>query len=58
MLQWLPVIPTKMLEFTACARPVALAVDGQARQVLEEEAGVFTPPEDAAALAETLEAMA
>lgn len=49
------VIPSKMLEFMACARPIALAVDGQARQVLEEAAaGVFTPPEDAAALAETL----
>jgi hypothetical protein len=31
------VIPTKMPEFMACARPVILGVDGQARQMLEEE---------------------
>ena len=30
------VIPTKMLEFMSCARPVILGVDGQARQILEE----------------------
>jgi glycosyltransferase involved in cell wall biosynthesis len=29
------VIPTKMLEFMACARPVILAVRGQAKRVLE-----------------------
>ncbi|MGH9494486.1 MAG: glycosyltransferase family 4 protein, partial [Candidatus Sulfotelmatobacter sp.] len=30
------VIPTKMLEFMSCARPVILGVDGQARQMVEE----------------------
>ncbi|MFZ0537441.1 MAG: glycosyltransferase family 4 protein, partial [Candidatus Sulfotelmatobacter sp.] len=33
------VIPTKMLEFMACARPVILGVDGQARAILEEAGG-------------------
>ena len=40
------VIPTKMLEFMACARPVILGVDGQAREILESaRAGVFIDPE-------------
>ena len=30
------VIPTKMLEFMSCARPLILAVDGQARSIVEE----------------------
>ena len=33
------VIPTKMLEFMSCARPVILAVEGQARSILEEAVG-------------------
>src|ERR1700722_16359213 len=33
------VIPTKMLEFMSCARPVILGVDGQARTILEEARG-------------------
>ena len=33
------VIPSKMLEFMACGRPVVLAVDGQARQLLEDAGG-------------------
>jgi len=46
------VIPTKLLEFLACGRPVILGVDGQARQILEEaQAGIYIPPEDADALA-------
>ena len=45
------VIPTKMLEFMSCGRPVILAVDGQAREILEESrGGVFTDPEDARGL--------
>ncbi|MBS1850841.1 MAG: glycosyltransferase family 4 protein [Acidobacteria bacterium] len=45
------VIPTKMLEFMACARPVVLAVDGQARQIVENaHAGVFVEPESASGL--------
>jgi len=45
------VIPTKMLEFMSCARPVILGVDGQARQIVEEAgAGVFVEPENVEAL--------
>ncbi len=45
------VIPTKMLEFMACACPVILAVDGEARQIIEEgKAGIFVEPENAEAL--------
>jgi len=39
------VIPTKMLEFMSCARPVILGVDGEARGILEEaKAGVYVQP--------------
>ena len=45
------VIPTKMLEFMSCARPVILGVDGQARQIVEEAgAGLVIEPENAGAL--------
>ena len=49
------VIPSKMLEFMACGRPVVLAVDGQARQLLEAaNGGLFVQPEDASSLAEAI----
>jgi glycosyltransferase involved in cell wall biosynthesis len=39
----------------ACARPVLLQVDGEARQILEESGGgFFVPPGDSAALASQL----
>ena len=39
------VLPTKMLEFMSCARPVILGVDGHARKIMEEaNAGVFVEP--------------
>ncbi len=45
------VIPTKMLEFMACARPVILGVDGQARSIMEQaEGGIVVEPENADAL--------
>src|SRR5258708_2423478 len=45
------VIPTKMLEFMSCARPVILAVRGLAQRVLEAAGGgVCVPPGDAGAL--------
>ena len=45
------VIPTKMLEFMSCARPVILGVEGQARQIVEEAgAGIAIEPENSAAL--------
>ena len=49
------VIPTKMLEFMACARPVILGVDGQARKILDEaQAGLFIEPENSAALVQAI----
>lgn len=45
------VIPTKMLEFMACAKPVILTARGQAKSVLESAgAGVAVPPADAGEL--------
>ncbi|HSY91108.1 MAG TPA: glycosyltransferase family 4 protein, partial [Candidatus Binatus sp.] len=50
------VIPTKMLEFMSCARPVILGVDGQARQIIEESgAGLAIPPENADALVDAIQ---
>ncbi len=49
------VIPTKMLEFMACARPVILGVDGQARKIVDEaQAGLFMEPENPDALAQAI----
>ena len=49
------VIPTKMLEFMSCARPVVCNVQGQARRILEEAAaGVCVPSNDPFALAEAV----
>jgi len=45
------VLPTKMLEFMSCARPVILGVDGQARAILEEAGGgLAIDPENSEAL--------
>jgi colanic acid biosynthesis glycosyl transferase WcaI len=53
------VIPTKMLEFMSCARPVILAVDGQAREVMDAaQAGIFVEPEDVRGLVETIQRLA
>jgi glycosyltransferase involved in cell wall biosynthesis len=49
------VLPTKMLEFMSCGRPVILGVDGHARRVLQQaDAGLFVEPEDPAALADAV----
>lgn len=49
------VIPTKMLEFMSCARPVILGVDGQARQIVEAAgAGLVIEPENAEGLASAI----
>jgi glycosyltransferase involved in cell wall biosynthesis len=49
------VIPTKLLEYMACERPVIVAVDGQARQIVEASgAGVFVAPENSEALARAI----
>lgn len=40
------VIPTKMLEFMSCARPVVLGLEGQARKMIESAAaGIWVAPE-------------
>ncbi len=52
------VVPTKMLEFMACGRPVILTARGEAATLLEAAgAGVSIPPEDSAALARAIEAL-
>ncbi|MGH7146794.1 MAG: sugar transferase [Nitrospiraceae bacterium] len=49
------VLPSKMLEFMACGRPVVLGVDGQARKILDEaQAGIYVLPGDPAALTQAL----
>ena len=49
------VIPTKMLEFMSCARPVILGVDGQAREIMERaQAGIFIEPGNADALVDAV----
>lgn len=53
------VIPTKLLEYMSCEKPVIVAVDGQARQIVEQAgAGVFVEPEDSDALAEAVRTLA
>jgi glycosyltransferase involved in cell wall biosynthesis len=53
------VIPTKMLEFMSCARPVILGVDGQARTILEEaRGGVAIDPENSDALVNAIRYLA
>lgn len=52
------VIPTKMLEFMSCARPVVLSVGGQAERILNEAGGgISVPAEDAAAVAAAVQQM-
>lgn len=53
------VLPSKMLEFMACARPVILGVDGLARRIVQEaNAGIVVEPENATALAEVIKRLA
>jgi colanic acid biosynthesis glycosyl transferase WcaI len=43
----------------ACERPVVVAVDGQARQIVEEAgAGVFVEPENSGALVQAIHELA
>lgn len=50
------VIPTKLLEFMACGRPVILGAEGQAREVVQNAGcGVCIPPEDSESLAAAIE---
>lgn len=45
-------LPSKMYEVMACARPILLGVDGEARRLVEQEAGaaLYVEPENADAL--------
>jgi len=46
------VLPTKLVEFMSCARPVILGVGGHAREIVQEaNAGIFVEPENSADLA-------
>jgi colanic acid biosynthesis glycosyl transferase WcaI len=49
------VIPTKLLEYMACEKPVIVAVDGQARRIVDEaKCGIFVEPDDSNALADAI----
>jgi len=49
------VIPTKMLEFMACARPLILGVQGQAQEILEAAgAGIAIEPENSSDLVKAI----
>jgi glycosyltransferase involved in cell wall biosynthesis len=49
------VIPTKMLEFMSCAKPVILGVAGQAREIIERSrAGICIEPENVEQLCEAI----
>jgi glycosyltransferase involved in cell wall biosynthesis len=45
-------LPSKMYEIMACARPILLGVDGEARRLIEQEAGaaLYVEPENPSAL--------
>src|SRR2546425_8418264 len=50
------VIPTKMLEFMSCGRPVILAVNGQAREILERSrGGLYVEPENPGAICDAIQ---
>jgi len=52
-------IPSKMFEIMACARPIILGAEGQARQLLEEaDAGIAVEPENATAYREAIQHLA
>ena len=49
------VIPTKMLEFMSCGRPIILGVKGQAQEIISRaQAGICIEPGDDAALCEAV----
>jgi glycosyltransferase involved in cell wall biosynthesis len=53
------VYPNKVFDYMAAGRPVVMAIDGVARQVVEQaQAGVYSPPGDPAALAQTILSLA
>jgi glycosyltransferase involved in cell wall biosynthesis len=53
------VLPSKIFEIAAMARPILLSVDGEARAVVEASGGgVFVPPEDVERMADAITAFA
>lgn len=49
------VYPNKVFDYMAAGRPLIMAIDGVARQVVEQaEAGIFSPPGDPASLAKAV----
>lgn len=53
------VLPSKMLEFMACARPVIVGVDGLARKIVQQgNAGIFVEPENPTDLANAIRRLA
>jgi colanic acid biosynthesis glycosyl transferase WcaI len=53
------VIPTKMLEFMSCSRPVILGVEGQAQEIMDEaQAGICIAPESADELVQAITRLA
>jgi colanic acid biosynthesis glycosyl transferase WcaI len=49
------VIPSKIFEIAAMARPVVISVDGEARSIVEASGGgVFVPPEDVERMSEAI----
>jgi glycosyltransferase involved in cell wall biosynthesis len=49
------VIPSKIFEIAAAARPIVLSVDGEARRIVEASGGgAFAPPEDVPAMREAI----
>ena len=53
------VIPTKMLEFMSCERPLILAVQGEAQKIVENAgAGLIIEPENSAALVAAIDQLA
>jgi glycosyltransferase involved in cell wall biosynthesis len=48
-------IPSKLFDYLACAKPVILTVDGEAREILDAaQGGVYVEPDDPPALARTV----
>ncbi len=52
-------LPSKMFDAWACGLPLLLSIDGEARRTLEAaQGGMYVPPEDPAALADAIRALA
>ncbi|MBS2027853.1 MAG: glycosyltransferase family 4 protein [Deltaproteobacteria bacterium] len=53
------VIPSKIFEYLGAARPILTTVDGESRKILDaSRAGIFSPPENAEALARNISELA